>query len=303
MIPQVQENQSFQPNCYIGTILGVWWLWWRVPLGSHVSRWALSHSPPDITSSNHLSCTSRASFSVQDYSSSQAVEFQQIGAIDRNWPALLQGIHNTIALSQPRYPEGETMPDSRDAFLSLWNPLCHLILLFCLRFCALLLLLHSYVHLLCCFQVKDEQDGIGQDDNRSSLPMPLSSSLSAPLMCCWNLLSGQFVKNKHLKITSWKNYLTLSALSLSVQGAPPILCGGTCSIGGAIVQCLRRSRFVTALKRRRRQCCHMCCSALCGSLPLLFLQHHPSFFLVLFVLFFSYLVCMCLFQRLPCGKL
>ena len=80
------------------------------------------------------------------------------------------------------------------------------------------------------------------------------------------------------KITSWKNYLTLSALSLSVQGAPPILCGGTCSIGGAIVQCLRRSCFVTALKRRRRQCCHMCCSALCGSLPLLFLQHHLPFF-------------------------
>ena len=115
---------------------------------------------------------------------SQALEFQQSGAIDRNWPALLQGIHNTNASSQSQYSGGGTMPDSRDAFLSLWNPLCHLFLLFCLCFICALLLLHSYVHLLWCFQVKDEQDEIRQDDNRSSLPMPLSSCLNAPQMCC-----------------------------------------------------------------------------------------------------------------------
>ena len=62
-MPQSQNKHiSFEPNCYIGTILGVWWLWWREPLGSHVSRWALSHSLPDITSSNHPSCSSQASF-------------------------------------------------------------------------------------------------------------------------------------------------------------------------------------------------------------------------------------------------
>ena len=35
--------------------------------------------------------------------------FQQSEAIDRNWPALLQGIHHTIALSRPQYSEEETM--------------------------------------------------------------------------------------------------------------------------------------------------------------------------------------------------
>ena len=129
----------FQPNCYIGTILSVWWLWWRVPLGSHVSRWALSHSPLDITPTNHPSCSSQASFFSALLTSSQALVSAELsGAIDRNWPALLQGIHNTIALSRPQCSRGETMPDSRDAFLSLWNPLCHLFLLFCLCFCALL---------------------------------------------------------------------------------------------------------------------------------------------------------------------
>ena len=35
--------------------------------------------------------------------------FQKNEAIDRNWPALLQGIHHTIALSRPQYSEEETM--------------------------------------------------------------------------------------------------------------------------------------------------------------------------------------------------
>ena len=57
----------------------------------------LSHSRPDITSS------SQASFSSALLTSSQA---ELSGAIDRNWPALLQGIQNTIASSQPDTLEG-----------------------------------------------------------------------------------------------------------------------------------------------------------------------------------------------------
>ena len=74
-----------------------------------------------------------------------------------------------------------------------------------------------------------------------------------------------------------------------------ILCCGTCSIGGTIVQCLQRSCFVTALKRRRRQSCHMCCSALNGFLPLLSCNLIPLFYCSSYSLSpRSYLVCSCM---------
>ena len=219
---------------------------------------------------------------------SQAMEFQHSGAIDRNWPALLQGIHNTNASSQSQYSGGGTMPDSRDAFLSLWNPLCHLFLLFSLRFCALLFL-HSYVHLFWCFQVKDD---LRLDQARwQQIILAIASYLPVHLQmhCIWviyTLFMFSLEEEKQPQNTSWWRYLMLCKLSYQSKELPLILCSGTCSIGGAIVQCLQRSCFVTALKRRRRQSCHMCCSALNDSLPLLlFLQPHPSLLLLLLVSF------------------
>ena len=117
---------------------------------------------------------------------SQAMEFQQSGAIDRNWPALLQGIHNTIACSQSQYSGGGTMPDSRDAFLSLWNPLCHLFLLFCLCFCALLFL-QLNVHL-----PRWRMSMIGSGKMTTDLPCHwlVSSCSNALQICHWYLLYG-----------------------------------------------------------------------------------------------------------------
>ena len=253
----------------------------------------LSHSRPDITSSNQPSCSSRASFSSALLTSSQA---ELSGAIDRNWPALLQGIQNTIALSQPRYSQGETMPDSRDAFLSLWNPLCHLFLLFCLCFCALLL--HSYVHLLRSFQVKDGQDGIRPDDNRSSVPMSLSSCKRA--INVFFLVS--FWRISNLKFTMKELLDTLCTFLISRRSSPHSLWWNLlnwwrhCPMSAEelLCDCCPQKEEATALP-------HVLLRPIVG--PFLFFSCCNLILLFSVLLFPTSLYVRACCQRLPCSKL
>ena len=114
--PQVKLEIHRRRSVFDGS-----WLRWRVPLGSHVSRWALSHSPPsrhNIQWTHFLLQSGLILVQGSGWVSAEWGHWQELAGIaSRNSP------HNCLEPA-PILWRGDNA-DSRDAFLSFWNPFCH----------------------------------------------------------------------------------------------------------------------------------------------------------------------------------